>query len=183
MPRHFLLFLPNLISLFRLLLVPTTVLLIIEGSYGFAFVTFALAGVGDAVDGFVARQFDARSRLGSILDPLADKTLLVSTYLALTFMAELPAWLTVLVVSRDVLIVGAVLLAWMVERPVEVRPLIVSKVNTAAQILLAAVALGDLAFAANLAWFRDFMVVIVAILTVTSASAYFVGWVRHMARA
>ncbi len=182
MPRSFVVLLPNLISLGRLVLVPAIVLMIVEGSYGWAFFVFALAGIGDAVDGFIARQFDARSRLGALLDPAADKALLVSIFLSLSFIGEIPAWLTIFVVSRDVLIVGAVLLAWMVEKPIEVRPPVISKANTAAQILLAATVLCDLAFAIDLAWVRRVLVVTVAILTIGSAAAYLVGWVRHMAR-
>ncbi len=182
MPRSFIVLLPNLISLGRLVLVPTIVLMIVEGSYAGAFFVFALAGIGDAVDGFIARQFDARSRIGALLDPLADKALLVSIYLSLSFMGEIPFWLTIFVVSRDFLIVGAVMLAWMVEKPIEVHPLVVSKANTAAQILLAAVVLGDLAFTVDFGWIRRVLVVTVAILTITSASAYLVGWVRHMSR-
>ena len=183
MTRSFILILPNLITVARLLMVPTIVLLITEGSYPGAFWIFVLAGIGDGVDGFIARQFDARSRLGAFLDPLADKALLVSIYLSLTFMAEIPVWLAILVVSRDVLIVGAVLLSWVMEKPVEVHPLTVSKANTAAQIVLAAVVLGDLAFFVDLAWVRRVMVITVAVLTIASASAYLVGWVRHMMRA
>ncbi len=175
--------LPNLISLARLLLVPAIIWMITAGWNATAFAIFVVAGIGDAVDGFIARHFNQRSELGAYLDPLADKALLVSIYLSLTLIGEIPSWLTLLVVSRDLLIVGAVILAWMVARPIEIHPLIVSKANTAAQIVLAALVLADLAFPPDLAVLRTIMVVVVAVLTVTSTVAYLVDWVRHMAQA
>jgi cardiolipin synthase len=180
--RGHLVTLPNLITVARLLLVPTIVWFIIEGHFVAAFIVFVIAGIGDGVDGFIARQFDLRSRLGAYLDPLADKLLLVSIYLSLTFMSEIPGWLAVIVVSRDLFIIGGVILAWILDRPIEVRPLLVSKVNTAAQIIFAAVVIGDLAFTAGLDAVRDALVIIVGVLTVASAFAYLVDWVRHMAQ-
>ncbi|MCW5715668.1 MAG: CDP-alcohol phosphatidyltransferase family protein [Bauldia sp.] len=172
---------PNIITLFRLLLVPTIVWAIVEGYFGAAFVVFVVAGISDGIDGFIARRYDLRSRLGAYLDPLADKALLVSIFLSLTFLSEIPAWLAMIVVSRDLLIIGGVLLAWVLDRPMEVRPLYISKINTAAQIIFAAFVLGDLAFAAGLSGVRDGLVIVVAVLTVASAAAYLVDWARHMA--
>src|ERR671925_201528 len=90
--------LPNLISLGRLLLVPLAISLILEGSYAAAFWVFVIAGVSDAADGFIAKRFDRRTRLGALLDPLADKVLLVSVYLTLGVAGQLWTWLVVLVV-------------------------------------------------------------------------------------
>src|SRR4051812_46196282 len=146
----FIVTLPNLITVVRLVLVPTIIWLITAGEPRAAFWLFALAGIGDAVDGFLARRFDLRSRLGALLDPLADKVLLVTLYVVLAVMMEIPTWLAFMVVSRDILIVGAVIISWLVDRPLEMRPLIVSKVNTAAQVTLAGVVLADLAFAIHL---------------------------------
>lgn len=173
--------LPNIITLVRLLLVPTIVWAIVEGYFGAAFIIFVVAGISDGVDGFIARRYNLRSRLGAYLDPLADKALLVSIFLSLTFLAEIPLWLALIVVSRDLLIIGGVILAWVLDRPIEVRPLFISKVNTAAQIIFAALVIGDLAFSAGLTTVRDAMVVIVGVLTVASAGAYLVDWARHMA--
>ena len=136
---------PNLISVVRLLLVPLTVWLLISGAYGYAFTTFVVAGVSDGIDGYLARRFDWRSRLGAYLDPLADKALLVSVFLTLGFLKLIPAWLVIVVVSRDALIVGAVLLSRLMDHPVHVRPLMVSKVNTVAQIGFVVVVLGTAA--------------------------------------
>jgi cardiolipin synthase len=137
---------PNLITIGRLVFVPLIVWLIIAGQPATAFWAFVIAGVSDAVDGFIARQFNLRSDLGAYLDPLADKALLVSIYVALALLNEIPVWVTILVVSRDLFIVGAVLLSWMLGQPMPMRPALVSKANTLAQITLAAFALGDLAF-------------------------------------
>ena len=133
-----------------------------------------------SLDGFIARQYNLRSRLGTYLDPIADKMLLVSIYLSLTFVGEMPAWLAVIVASRDLFIIGGVILAWILDRPIDVRPLWISKVNTAAQIIYAATVLGALAFTLELDTVRDILAVTVGVLTVASAFAYLVDWVRHM---
>ncbi len=171
---------PNLITIGRLVLVPLIVWLMITGQSVAAFAVFILAAVSDAVDGFLARSFNLRSTLGSYLDPLADKALLVSIYISLAVLGEVPLWVVILVVSRDLFIVGAVVLSWMLDQPVEMRPLIISKVNTTVQIVLAAVVLGDLALAAGLGTLRMILVYLVGILTVASAAVYLVDWVRHM---
>ena len=134
---------PNLITLARILAVPVLVWAIISGEMGLAFLLFLAAGISDAVDGFLAKRFGMTTELGAYLDPLADKALIVSIYVALGIVGALPAWLVILVVSRDIMIVGAVLLSWLVDRPVAMKPLLVSKINTAAQLLyLTAVMLG-----------------------------------------
>ncbi len=172
---------PNLISVMRLLLVPLTVWLIISGAYGWAFITFMAAGISDGIDGYLARRFDWRTRLGAYLDPLADKALLVSVYVTLGFLKLLPAWLVILVVSRDALIVGAVLLSRLMDHPVRVRPLMVSKVNTVAQIAFSVSVLGVAALGKPLAMLVDFGGIPVALLTALSGAAYLASWLRHMA--
>lgn len=173
--------LPNLITVGRLLLVPAIIWFISDGSFVGAFIIFVIAGVSDAVDGFIARQYNLRSKLGTYLDPIADKALLVSIYLSLTFIDEIPGWLAVIVASRDIFIIGGVILAWILDRPIEVKPLVISKVNTTAQIVFAALVLGDLAFSAGLIDLRNALAWAVGVLTVASAGAYLIDWVRHMA--
>jgi cardiolipin synthase len=173
--------LPNLISLMRLLLVPVTVWLLISGAFGWAFISFLVAGISDGVDGFLVRRYGWHSRLGAYLDPLADKALLVSVFVTLGFLKVIPAWLVIIVVSRDALIIGAVLLSRMMDHPVAVKPLMISKVNTVAQIAFAVSVLG----VAGLGWPLDALVnygsLPVALLTVLSGAAYLVSWLRHMA--
>jgi cardiolipin synthase len=171
---------PNLITIGRLFLVPLTIWLLISGKPSLAFWVFILAGVSDGVDGLIARQFNQRSRLGTYLDPLADKALLVSIYVTFAIIGELPGWLAILVVSRDLLIVGAVMLAWMLDRPIPMRPRAVSKTNTVAQIVLAAVVLADHAFSLDFVDLKNGLIIVVSLLTVASAAIYVVDWVRHM---
>ena len=137
---------PNLITLGRILLVPVVVWVITSGEMRIAFLLFVAAGISDAVDGFLAKNFHMASELGAYLDPLADKALIVSIYISLGIAGALPIFLVILVVSRDIMIISAFLLSWLVGRPMPVRPLLVSKANTVAQILLAALVLAEHAF-------------------------------------
>lgn len=172
---------PNYITILRLLLVPFVIWSMATGQMMFALVGFIVAGVSDGVDGYIARRFDMRSELGTYLDPIADKLLLVSVFLALVYLGAIPVWLVVLVVSRDVMIISGVMLSTVMGNPVEVRPLFVSKANTAAQIILVAVILGHLAFNSEWDFVSQPLIIIVAVLTVASAMAYLVTWLRHMA--
>lgn len=146
-----------------------------------AFLLFVVAGISDGIDGYIAKRFDWQTELGAYLDPLADKALLVSIYVVLGLFSHIPAWLVLAVVSRDILIVGAILLSWMIGRPVIVRPLLVSKVNTAGQIILAAMVLGDLGFGLGLERLVAVVIWAVGALTVLSAGAYLVNWLTYMA--
>ncbi|HEX2337704.1 MAG TPA: CDP-alcohol phosphatidyltransferase family protein, partial [Hyphomicrobiaceae bacterium] len=109
---------PNAITLGRVMSVPVLFYLLLSGRSIAAFVVFVLAGLSDAVDGYLAKRFDWRSELGAYLDPLADKMLIVSIFIALGVRNELPLWLVIAVVSRDVLIVVAVLLSLVLDQPI-----------------------------------------------------------------
>ena len=171
---------PNLITLGRILLVPVVVWAITAGQMQIAFALFLAAGISDAVDGFLAKRFGMATELGAYLDPLADKAMLVSIYVALGITDAVPRWLVILVVSRDIMIVSAVILSWLVDRPVTLKPLTVSKLNTVAQILLALVVLGALAFNLDAVWAIYGLIALVAGLTLASVILYLVEWVRHM---
>jgi cardiolipin synthase len=172
---------PNLITLARLIAVPVIVLMLLDEQFSFAFLLFVAAGVSDGIDGAIARYVpNQASELGAYLDPIADKALLVSIFITLGVTAHIPPWLVVMVVSRDVLIVGGVMLAWMLANPMEIAPSRLSKTNTVAQILFAAVVLADLGFHLPLSDLRDILAFVVAALTAASAAAYLIGWVRHM---
>ena len=121
---------PNLITLARILLVPVVVWAIASGQLRLAFLLFLAAAISDAVDGFLAKRFGMKTELGAYLDPLADKVLIVSIYVTLGITGVIPLWLVILVVSRDIMIVGAIMLSWVVDRPVTIRPHMVSKLNT-----------------------------------------------------
>lgn len=170
----------NMITILRFLLVPAVIYWLLNGEWGLAFAGFVVAGISDGVDGFVARHFNQRSKLGAYLDPMADKLLLVSVFVVLGYMGELPLWLVIAAVSRDALIVCAVLLSTVMGNPVEMKPLMVSKANTAIQIVLAAAVLAELAFAADFGPVRPTLIILSGLLTAASAGAYLVGWLRHM---
>ena len=172
--------LPNLISLARLGAVPAITAMIASGAWVEAFAIFVVAGVSDAVDGYLAKRFNLQTELGAYLDPLADKALLITMYVALAVVGVLPATLAILVVFRDVLIIGAVIMSWLLDNPVKIRPLVVSKVNTAAQILLAGSVLGAKAFEIRMGLWSDVLLYLVALLTVASTAAYLTQWMRHM---
>jgi cardiolipin synthase len=173
--------LPNLITIGRLVLVPLVIVMIIDARWQAAFVIFVAAGVSDAIDGFIAKRFDMRSELGAYLDPMADKALIVSIYITLAVVGALPAWLAILVVARDLMIVSAVVLSWVMDKRVEIAPLLVSKLNTFAQLALAALMLGSRAFGIDPGIAFQLGLVAVALLTLGSMTAYLALWLRHMA--
>jgi cardiolipin synthase len=135
--------LPNIISFLRLLAVMPVVYLLLEREFGWALALFAAAGLSDGLDGFLAKHFGWQSRLGGILDPLADKTLLVVCFLVLGTLSLIPVWLVVAVISRDLLIVGgATLYNYRVEE-LQAAPIIASKINTVVQILVLVAVMAD----------------------------------------
>jgi cardiolipin synthase len=172
--------LPNLITLGRLVLVPLTIVMIADQSWMSALIAFLLAGVSDGIDGFLARTYHLQSELGAYLDALADKALLISIYVALAVVGVVPASIAIIVVSRDIMIMGAVVVSWVMHRPVEIKPLLISKLNTTAQIAFAGLVLAAKAFGWSLGMWFGFAVVIVAALTVVSGAAYLAQWYRHM---
>ena len=172
--------LPNLLTLLRILLVPLTIWLIVADELRGAFLIFLVAGATDALDGFIAKRFGWTTELGSYLDPLADKLLLVSSYIALGMRTLLPAWLVILVVSRDVMIVSAILLSVMVGPRVVMRPLTVSKLNTVAQIGLALLVLADSGFSLGWDTVKTVLIYLTATLTAASAGAYLWAWMRSI---
>lgn len=171
---------PNIITILRLLAVPAIIYALSHHEMVMALGLFVAAGVSDGIDGFIARHYNQRSELGAWLDPLADKLLLVSVFALLGMTGHLPDWLVILVISRDVLIVGAVILSSVMDHPMEAQPIFVSKANTAAQILLVATVLAGLAFGYTLATLEMLLGGLVVVLTIVSAASYFRIWVRHM---
>ena len=172
---------PNLVTTGRILLVPIVVWAIMSGQMLIAFWVFVIAALSDAVDGFLAKRLGATSEFGAYLDPLADKAMLVSIYVTLGIAELLPAWVVIAVVSRDIMIVGAVVVAWLVEKPLTIRPFLISKLNTTAQILLAGLVLAAHGFRFDAGLALTMALVAVGVLTGISAAAYLVAWTRHMA--
>lgn len=172
---------PNLITIGRLFLVPLVIVMIVGANWETAFILFVVAGISDAVDGFLAKRCGMASELGAWLDPVADKALIVSIYITLAVVGAVPVWLVVLVVARDLMIVAAVILSWLLDKPLTIAPIVVSKLNTAAQIGFAALTLGSRAFGIDLGSVALACELLVALLTVASMTAYLAFWLRHMA--
>lgn len=173
---------PNLISLGRLMAVPFIVWLMLEGRLVTAFWIFVLAGLSDGVDGFLAKHFAWETVLGRYLDPLADKALLMAIYVTLGLQGLVPNWLVVVVVSRDLAIISGVMLAHTLARPVAIQPLPASKLNTVAQIALAAWLLGHPAFGdmATAGTVTEILLWLVAGTTLLSWGHYMARWLQAM---
>lgn len=170
---------PNSITLMRMILVPVIVWLILGNQMLAAFLVFVIAGVSDALDGLIAKQFDMVTPLGTYLDPLADKILLVSIYVTLGIQADLPSWLVIMVVSRDILIVGGILLTFLMELSVDIAPSKVSKINTFCQISLAAYVLGDRGLDIGYDMITTTGIYLVALTTILSGHNYILQWSRQ----
>lgn len=173
--------LPNLITLGRLIAVPVILLLILRQRLDLAFMVFVFAGVSDALDGWLARSWQAHTRLGAILDPLADKALMATVYGALAFIGILPMWLAILVVARDGSIMAGVVTMRLLRRPLTIRPLAISKLNTLLQILLAGLALGLAGFGLAAPTLMAGLLLLVACVTIASGVAYAAQAVRRAA--
>ena len=171
---------PNVITLGRILLVPIIIWAIASDQMALAFAVFVIAGVSDAVDGFLAKRFHLTSELGALLDPLADKALLVSIFIALGIWGAIPRWIVILVVSRDIMIVGAVIVSWLFDKPVPMKPSMVSKLNTVAQVAFAALVLAALGFGFKPTPYDLILMGFVTVFTLASVSLYLIEWVRHM---
>jgi cardiolipin synthase len=167
---------PNFISLARLLMVPIVIWAILDDRLGLAFWLFVGAGLSDAVDGFLARRLSCISVVGEYLDPLADKALLMSIYVALGTQGYLPNWIVILVVSRDVLIIGGAMLYQLLTGNLKMSPLFVSKINTLVQILLAGLVLGSHGLEVEAELPIVALVWLAGITTLVSGGSYVVGW-------
>ncbi len=174
--ERFIAWVPNLISLARLLSVPVMVYVILQGYYAAAFWIFLAAGVSDAVDGLIAKHYGVTSQVGSFLDPLADKALLIGVFLTLGSLGEIALWLVIMIAFRDLLIIGGALLFQTLTHSLKMEPLFVSKVNTVAQIALAGFVLARLGLDASGGWLETLLVYSVAATTLASGAAYVVKW-------
>ncbi|OIP45656.1 MAG: CDP-diacylglycerol--glycerol-3-phosphate 3-phosphatidyltransferase [Deltaproteobacteria bacterium CG_4_10_14_3_um_filter_60_8] len=126
---------PNIISMLRILLVPLLVIFLLQGKIHFALLVFLLAGLSDAVDGFLARLLHQQTSIGAFIDPLADKLLINTAFVTLGILGIMPGWLAVLVVSRDIIILAGILVLMLTgDRTMEIRPTLDSKINTVTQL-------------------------------------------------
>ncbi len=172
---------PNLITLGRLFSVPVILWLILDGSMLAAFWVFSVAALSDAVDGIIAKYFDAETVFGEFLDPIADKALLVSVFLMLGHQGYIEAWLVIMVVFRDLVIIGGAILFQTVTLSLTMQPLIISKVNTFVQLVFAVIVLWIEAYGLDGGAAIGVIGYIVAVTTVLSGTAYVITWSHRAA--
>jgi cardiolipin synthase len=173
--------LPNFLTLIRIVAIPFFLVLLVSQLYFDALLVFILGGVTDALDGFIARRMNQKTSLGAILDPVADKLLLMSSFIMLGMMGGLPLWLVVLVVSRDtVILVGYVAISFLLDERLEVQPTIAGKLSTVFQLVTVGVVLLMLARSQLLeSWLDDALVYLTAAATVISGVQYlYLGLLR-----
>jgi cardiolipin synthase len=169
---------PNLITSLRILLVPPFLWLLLQERYEMALLLFMVAGISDALDGFLAKHYGWTSELGGILDPIADKLLLVGALLTLAWLRELPVWLVTLAILRDaVIIVGAISYHLMIER-VQARPLLISKLNTLIQLVLVFTIIIHYGLLTLPSWLVTVLIYLTTLTTVASGTAYVWQWGR-----
>jgi cardiolipin synthase len=171
--------LPNAISLLRIALVAPVLLLIIDGQYGFALALCFVAGFSDGVDGYLAKRFNWHTRIGALLDPIADKLLVAGTFMVLVYTGHIPLWLAALVIFRDVVIVGGATAYNFLVRPVEGEPTRISKLNTALQFLFLLFVLSRAAFG----WPDQITITVlgasIVVTVVISGIDYVLSWARR----
>jgi len=170
---------PNFITLLRILLVPPILWLILQERYGWALSLFLVAGISDGIDGFLAKRYGWTSWLGGILDPLADKLLLMGTVLVLAWTELLPYRLVALIIFRDLLIVGGALAYHFWFEPVEATPLLVSKLNTVLQIVLVLAVICDRSLWMLPDPMLTALIATTALSTALSGAAYVWEWSRR----
>ncbi len=174
--------LPNIISVARLLAVPPVILLLLAREFGWALLLFGVAGLSDGLDGFLAKRYGWQSRLGGILDPLADKALLVACFVTIGAMGLLPVWLVALAVLRDLVIVaGALFYNYRIEE-LEAAPTRVSKLNTLLQILLVVLVVADAGPAPLPDWIIETLILACLATLLASGAQYAWVWSRKAAR-
>jgi cardiolipin synthase len=163
--------LPNIVTFARLCAVPLAFWLVVEHRTGQAFLLFVAAGLSDALDGWLARRYGGNA-VGAVMDPVADKALLVTMYITLAAVGALPDWLAILVVFRDALIVGGIVALAVMGHSVTIHPLYISKVNTLLQIVLVAITLLQSGFGLGVPGLGPLLVWVVALTTLASGAAY-----------
>ena len=170
---------PNLITTLRIILAPIFIIYLINDQFLSALIVFLLCGISDGLDGFVARVFNQKSTIGSFLDPLADKIILVAAFIVLGVRGFLPPWLAVMVIARDVLILLGVLMLYLMGASFVFRPSIVSKITTCLQFVIpiAVLSRGYLSFS-DLSYL--FLYLLTAVFTISSGLHYMYYWFKVM---
>lgn len=167
---------PNLITGLRILLVAPFLWLILEERYGAALLLFVIAGISDALDGFLAKYYGWTSELGGLLDPIADKLLLICAILALGWLNELPGWLVALVILRDLMILGGAVAYHLLIERFQAAPLLISKLNTFMQLTLVCAIITHYGLIPLPAWLLTGLIYSTALTTLWSGAAYIWRW-------
>jgi cardiolipin synthase (CMP-forming) len=176
MLRH----LPNLLTTLRLAAAPTTAGLLVAGHFNAAFGLFAVAGLSDAADGFLAKRFGLDSPLGRVLDPIADKALMLAAFVTLALLDDVPAWLAAIVIARDVLILLGLAIAVALRAPIGVKPILLGKLCTVLQMFYIGSHLASLAFAFPLGEISPADAYLVGVIALASGFAYSAVWLKAM---
>ena len=173
---------PNIISVIRLITVIPVVYLLVDQEFGWALALFAAAGISDGLDGFLAKHYGWQSRLGGILDPLADKILLVCCFLVLGAHGLIPLWLVLAVIFRDLVIVSGALLYNYRVAEVEAAPILMSKINTALQIVLVVATILDAGLLSLPGWLIESLIWACLVTVMVSGAQYVWIWSRKAIR-
>lgn len=168
--------LPNFITVLRILLVAPVLWALLHEHYALAFYLFVIAGASDAIDGLLARWFNCTSRFGAFVDPLADKLLLMGSFITLGWLGHIPIWVVAVVILRDIWIMGGALAYFYFIGHLEFMPTLVSKVNTFLQLLLITLLLIKLSFISFPDWLLQSIFMLVFITTVISFLQYTWQW-------
>lgn len=171
---------PNIISIFRILLILPVLLLIFRSQYQWALFLFLIAGLSDALDGYLAKHFGWRTRVGALLDPVADKLLIAGSYIVLAWLNLIPFWLATIVVSRDLIIAIGVFIYSFIIEPFEGEATRISKINTFLELLFVLVILCSIAFD----WSANSVITVIgsAVLVTVFISGidYIISWIRRI---
>ena len=165
-------FIPNILSMLRLILAFCLIHLVLNNNLCFALVVFAIAAITDFFDGYLARKFSVSSEFGAALDPVADKILMTVSYILFAAVAFIPTYVAVIVVGRDVLILGAVIACKIKKVPLKIRPIMSSKINTTIQLIFLICVLTCKCTTLNIPYSIEVFAVVVVCLTIFSGVEY-----------
>jgi cardiolipin synthase (CMP-forming) len=176
---------PNFLTLLRIVLVPVIVILLMDGSFCVALVLLAVSGVTDVLDGFLARVLHQQTVLGAYLDPIADKALMISCFVTLSVKKFIPGWLSVIVISRDCIIMLGVSVLTMLSVPFKIKPILLSKLTTLIQIVTILAVLVKNCWSPNMqqAIPLDTLFLVTAVMTVITGLHYMSIGVKYINRA
>ncbi len=175
---------PNFLSLSRIILVPVIVIFLIQESYIKALIAFTVAGLTDIFDGILARILNRQTKLGSFLDPIADKILLATSFVSLSIFALIPSWLTVIVISRDFIILLGIIILSMMSITYEIKPAFISKVTTVLQLatIFFALLFKTVVHDSSFNWIK-IICWLTAIFTIASGLTYIIRGIKYINRA